>query len=612
MRTTDVQNMLRIFKQGALIQEVALEGKPLTVGRHKDVDIQLEDVQLSRFHADITMSGEQYFITDRGSLNGTLLNGARLAVKEPAAIENGSVVSIPPFELHFEFADARPITAATVFTPASSDSDQDTQDPAPQAAAAPEPPLEKTNSLGVDSAAPVPILETPPAEPAPIEPPAPAPVAAPEPAPSEVFEQAPEAGLLLTHLIEQRESVPIWSKGNTTLVVADIIEETHDVKTFRMVGLSPILFSYLPGQFVTLKLVIDGKKIKRSYTISSSPSRPHSLEITVKRVAGGLVSNWLSDNIKLGDQIEASGPAGKFSCFNYPSQKILCIGGGSGITPVMSMSRWVVDTAADVDVHLLAAYHSPMDVVYRRELEMMASRASSFRVSVAVSSAKGPEPWTGLTGRISADMLKLVCPDIHERHIFMCGPEGFMECVKDCLRSLDYPMANLHTESFGAGRVAKNVKVEPRDVPKRPPTVIGVAPAPAAPVTPPNPADFFAASGESDSAPVAPAPPVAELESAPADPAAPEPVAAAGYQIRFAISDRDVATDGDSDLLELAEVNGIEIDYSCRSGSCQSCRVKCTSGDVDMEDADLEDDERAEGWILPCVAYPKSDLTIEA
>ncbi len=599
----NVQNKLRVFKQGALIQEIELADKPLTLGRHKDVDIQLEDVQLSRFHADITKSAQQYFITDRGSLNGTLLNGMRLGSKEPASLVNGSVVSIPPFELHFELEGSGPITAATAA--ALHESPDQTTDGSSSVLektaitfAKPTPPAQQADSGGAEQKAAAKAQPASiPAEPSP----------APQPAPSAIFEQAPEAGLLLTHLIERREDVPIWSKDNTTLVVADIIEETHDVKTFRMVGLTPILFCYLPGQFVTLKLDIDGKKIKRSYTISSSPSRPHTLEITVKRVPGGLVSNWLCDNIKLGDQIDASGPAGKFSCFNYPSQKILCIGGGSGITPVMSMSRWVVDTAADVDVHLLAAHRSPVDVVYRRELEVMASRASSFRVSITVSSAKGPEPWTGLTGRVTADMLQLVCPDLHERHVFMCGPAPFMDAVKDCLKKLDYPMANLHTESFGAGRVAKNVKVEPRDVPKRPPTVIFKAQdAAQAPLE--STAGKSSAAAEGASAVESPTPPSTDQAPPSAAPEAP----AAGFKVRFAISGSEVTTDGDSDLLDLAEVNGIEIDYSCRSGSCQSCKVKCSSGEVDMEDADLEDSEREEGWILPCVAYPKSDLTLEA
>ncbi|MFT5052122.1 MAG: ferredoxin-NADP reductase/ferredoxin [Chlamydiales bacterium] len=526
-----MKEQLRIFKQGVLLQEIPLTAGPMTIGRHKDTDVQLEDIQLSRFHAEITRNGSDYFLTDRKSLNGTLLNGTKLKPEQPAVVKNGAIASISPFELHFDIE----------------------------------------------------VSEVPAAAPAP----------APAPSASILLEKAPEAGLLLTHLVEQREQIPIWTKGKTVLQVADIIEETHDVKTFRMVGKDPILFSYLPGQFVTLRLEIDGKPIKRSYTMSSSPSRPHTIEITVKRVPGGLVSNWLSDNLKLGDEINVQGPAGKFSCFNYPSQKILCIGAGSGITPVMSMCRWIVDTSADVDVNMFACYRSPIDVVYRRELELMSSRHSAFRVSISVSSSAGPEPWTGLTGRVNVDQLRLICPDILDRHIFMCGPAGFMDCVKECLKSLDFPLANLHTESFGAGRVAKNVKVEPRDVPKTG-TIIAppVAAAPAVPAV------------------AAPVPAAASAEAA--APVATDSGSTKGHKVRFSTSNKEVVTDGSSDLLELAEANGIEIDYSCRTGSCGTCRVKCTSGKVEMDDPDLEDDERAEGWILSCVAFPCTDVELEA
>ena len=81
--------------------------------------------------------------------------------------------------------------------------------------------------------------------------------------------------------------------------------------------------------------------------------------------------------------------------------------------------------------------------------------------------------------------------------------------------------------------------------------------------------------------------------------------------MHFAVSGKEVITDGSSDLLELAEANGIEIDYACRSGSCLTCRVMCKSGEVEMEDANLDDKERAEGWILPCIAFPCSDVVVE-
>src|SRR5258707_12284540 len=101
---------------------------------------------------------------------------------------------------------------------------------------------------------------------------------------------------------------------NVTL--ATDIEETADAKTFRLVGEKPLLFSYRPGQFVTLLLTIDGEDIERSYSISSSPSRPHVLELTVKRVTGGRVSNWLWDHVMLGERRTLKCPAGKFSCFD--------------------------------------------------------------------------------------------------------------------------------------------------------------------------------------------------------------------------------------------------------------------------------------------------------
>ncbi len=147
------------------------------------------------------------------------------------------------------------------------------------------------------------------------------------------------ASPLLTNLVEDREKIGIWSEGVTTVKIADIVEETHDVKTFRLVGEKPVLFSYRPGQFITFLLNIDGQDVERSYSMSSSPSRPHVLELTVKRVPGGVVSNWLCDHVKLGQRLTLKVPAGKFSCFNYPAAKMLFVGAGSGITPLMAMSR---------------------------------------------------------------------------------------------------------------------------------------------------------------------------------------------------------------------------------------------------------------------------------
>jgi ferredoxin-NADP reductase len=147
-----------------------------------------------------------------------------------------------------------------------------------------------------------------------------------------------------------------------------------------------MLFSYHPGQFVTFLLNIDDREVQRSYSMSSSPSRPHVLELTIKRVPGGLVSNWFCDQVKLGQSLAVRGPSGKFSCFTYPSTKMLFIGAGSGVTPLMSMGRWIVDTTSAVDVKLLFSFKSPTDIVFRKELELMSARHSRFQVAVTVTS----------------------------------------------------------------------------------------------------------------------------------------------------------------------------------------------------------------------------------
>lgn len=106
-----------------------------------------------------------------------------------------------------------------------------------------------------------------------------------------------------------------------TLVCCHVRQETHDVKSFFFRSPQGRAFSFEPGQFVTLELDIDGETINRCYTISSSPARPHTISITVKRVPGGKVSNWLHDNLQPGAPLRVLGPAGEFTCARHPARK---------------------------------------------------------------------------------------------------------------------------------------------------------------------------------------------------------------------------------------------------------------------------------------------------
>ena len=130
-----------------------------------------------------------------------------------------------------------------------------------------------------------------------------------------------------------------WSNGRHMVRCVKVIQETWDVRTFCFMADQPVLYFFKPGQFVTLELEIDGQPVMRSYTISSSPSVPYSFSITIKRVPGGKVSNWLHDNLNEGDELPVHGPVGLFNAIDFPAEKVLYLSGGVGITPVMSMAR---------------------------------------------------------------------------------------------------------------------------------------------------------------------------------------------------------------------------------------------------------------------------------
>jgi ferredoxin-NADP reductase/pSer/pThr/pTyr-binding forkhead associated (FHA) protein len=495
----DAGDKMQVYKSGAVVYEIPLQNlkSETIIGRHPDADLQLESPRMAMFQAVIQSKGGKFYIESLDSENGALIKNKRLKLKTHIQLRNGMQIDVPGYRLEFLIANA-------------SDSADDTE-------------------LEADELEDIPdfFYKEPPPPPSP----------------------------LLINLIEDLGQVKIWSEGTTNLKVADIIEETHDCKTFRLVGQEPLLFSYKPGQFVTFILKINGQEVKRSYSMSSSPSRPHLLEVTVKRVPGGLVSNWFCDHVKLGDVLTVKGPTGKFTCFNYPSNKLLFLSAGCGITPILSMSRWIADTASNVNVKLLASFKSPPDIIFRKEFEMLSARSRSFHVGITVTSGwHGTEFWTGFTGRVNEQMLNMFAPDIHERDIFLCGPEPFANNLKKLLRDIDYDMSRFHTESYGSGRSAQ----ESGDVAKS-----------------------------------------LQLKG---------PL----HKVTFTKSGKTVDTDEHVTLLDLAEAHGIEIDYSCRSGTCGECEVKC-KGNVNVSPfCEIDAKTRNAGFIYACCSTALSDLELDS
>ena len=163
-------------------------------------------------------------------------------------------------------------------------------------------------------------------------------------------------------------------QGNLKLVEVEAV--THNVKTFRFKPPNggDIPFDYLPGQFLTLHIAPGGVPTRRSYTIASSPTWRDRIEITVKREPHGLVSRWLHDELKVGDEVEIEAPNGTFIFNGEQAGSVVLIGAGVGITPMMSVTRYLTETGWPGKVSLILGFRAPRDFIFREEIEQLRAR----------------------------------------------------------------------------------------------------------------------------------------------------------------------------------------------------------------------------------------------
>ena len=355
----------------------------------------------------------------------------------------------------------------------------------------------------------------------------------------------------------------VSGKWSGRLRVSRIFQETPDVKTFRLMNpLGGVLpFGFLPGQFLTVTVPPDGKPVRRSYTIASSPTQHDYAEITVKHEEQGVVSGSLHDHVKEGDQLECSGPSGSFIFTGRECKCILLIGGGVGITPLMSVLRYLTDRSWPGDIYLLYGIHNPQDFIFREELNYLQQRYPNLRVVVTVSHPEGTD-WKGATGRITKELIAQSVPDLASRYVHLCGPVSLMVAVKKALVELGVPAERIKTEAFGPALG----KPEP---------------------TRPQAAPPAGAEGEA-----------ARL---------------ALPTVSFSQSDKSAPLPADKTVLDVADEIGVEIDNSCRVGTCGTCRVKLLSGSVTMAVEDgLEPGDKENSIILACQAKSTGNVVVEA
>ncbi|MGF1777075.1 MOSC N-terminal beta barrel domain-containing protein [Vibrio nomapromontoriensis] len=227
------------------------------------------------------------------------------------------------------------------------------------------------------------------------------------------------------------------------------VEREHIAKNFETFWLEPQqgeLPKYKAGQHLPIELSINGTVAKRLYTLSSSPSRPGRLAISVKRLDSGEVSNWLFDHFQVGDTLLADTPNGDFHLKSDEHQPLLLLSAGSGVTPMMSMLRDLSDRARIDDVVFYHQCSTPEDIPFKQELAELVNKHPSLKVDVALT--QPGRDWEGQTGRLSLAHLASIA-DIATRQVFVCGPDGFMQSAKTLLMSLGLPATSYHQEAFG-------------------------------------------------------------------------------------------------------------------------------------------------------------------
>lgn len=241
-------------------------------------------------------------------------------------------------------------------------------------------------------------------------------------------------------------SSPAAGAAPAPLICIDRIEETADAATFvfRTPDNRPV--DYKPGQFIIFQVEVGDECVHRAYSLSSSPSRPESLAVTIKRVPGGKVSNHLLDHLQPGHMLRALPPAGEFNVIDRPStNRLVLMSAGSGITPCMSIARWLLDTGVAVDIQFIYSARTPADVIMAAELARLDAAHANFTLTRIIDSDPAPGD---LQGPIDAALFAQLVPEVAGRTIFTCGPTGYMAALEGFARARGFDMNYFHQESF--------------------------------------------------------------------------------------------------------------------------------------------------------------------
>ena len=348
------------------------------------------------------------------------------------------------------------------------------------------------------------------------------------------------------------------------LKVKEVKNETSDAVSvsFELPDSIKHEFTYKPGQYTTLKLVVNGQNVNRSYSFCSSPYLNEAPTVTVKRVAGGVGSNYINDQLKPGMEVEVMEPMGNFhSVIDANNQKhYVLFGGGSGITPVLSILKSVMVSEPKSTVTLFYGNRNEDSVIFKAKLEELTAQYSDRLKVVHIYDAplNTAHPYSGFVVKDMA--LKLLRENTNlnfqNAEFFICGPTPMMKEVELALQVLGIPKERTHIEYFTA-------KLEE----DKQAAGVGTTTANDAPFT-----------GKTK-----------------------VKVIFDGKEHEFDVTEKET-------ILEAALDAGYDPPYSCMVAACCTCRAKLVSGKVEMDDREsLTDAEIAKGYVLTCQSHPKSN-----
>lgn len=337
-----------------------------------------------------------------------------------------------------------------------------------------------------------------------------------------------------------------------TLKVIEIRKETEDTITlsFKQPGLRKV--KYLAGQYLTLIFRINGRRYIRPYSFSSAPAVDEMLEVTIKRVVNGIVSNHIHDAVAVGDSIEVMQPMGDFICETVQNQVFLW-GVGSGITPLISLAKQILATTDQTTVNLIYGNRNHETTIFLSQLEKLHKLyPEKFVVKHFYTQMKINHNIPGLIeGRIDYDkamnILEQLGHSTSSIH-YICGPAGLKESVKSALKNNGVVENNIFSEDF------ELVK---------------------------NPKDF-------------------------------EDIFTQKIKLKFGGEEFDLEVTKGKSILESALDAGIELPYSCQTGNCNTCRANCLNGEVRMIGLSKERTDLLNKEYLLCCSYPlTNDVFVE-